>query len=504
MITPRSAAHTRCLSLLGACLIAVGSLFAQDGALDLSFSGDGQYGFMPQIPDVITTGILSTGENIFAFLSPVNGTPSTYIIKLNVDGSLSNNFGTAGILEFPAIFLSGAVLAQDGNGFHLLIGDTAGYLIGTMDLNGTMVTPWTAVNTPGASAFAKMRMDEDGRIVIGTSAYINGMSYGQVIRLLPDLSPDLSFGTNGTALTPGPPFCSPLMEIDHLGRIVLASGQPGCGGMWRFNTDGSLDNSFNYTLDLMPFIQDNWILDFAIAPDNSIYLQPNTYAYPSYLFKLQENGAVDGNFGNGGQIILVDPEPLWYTAPNELLIEPGGGLIVMAPAYLNGSIQGKWLARLDASGALDPDFDPGIQPIDDQGYDLRLNFHCASLQADGKVLSMDQMGKWQGGNLLGWAPLITRFNNEKGAVIISVPEVGPRIAQALAFPNPTNSFTTLHARGFNAEKQAAVVITNNIGAVVLQGTIANGRIDLTPLSPGVYSCVVHQGDAVRHARIVKQ
>jgi uncharacterized delta-60 repeat protein len=504
MTTPRTTARTRCLSLLGAFLIAGGSLFAQDGVLDITFSGDGQYGFLPQLPDVLTTEILETDGDIFAFLTSVNGATSSYIIKLNADGSPSSTFGVAGILELPGVDIADAVMTQDGARIHLLISGTDGFQIGTLDLDGTMVVPWTQLTIPGGGGFAKMLLDDQGRIVIGKGVVLNGNSHAQVTRLDPDFSADLSFGVNGTAMAPGSPFCYPLMEIDNLGRILLGSYNPGCGGLWRFNSDGSLDTSFNYTLDLMPFIQDNWIIDFAVASDNSIYLQPNTYGYPSYLFKLLENGSVDTNFGNGGHIILEDPEPLWYTAPDELLIEPGGGLIAMAPAYLDGSLQGKWLARLDASGVPDLNFNPGIQPIDDQGYELRLNFHCATLQADGKVLSMDQVGKWQGGNLLGWAPLITRFNNEKGAVVISVPEVGPRIEQALAFPNPTNSFTTLHARGFDAEKQAAVVITNNIGAVVLQGTIANGRIDLTPLSPGVYSCVVHQGDAVRHARIVKQ
>lgn len=492
------------MSLLGACLIAGGSLFAQDGVLDITFSGDGQLGFFPQIPDVITTEILETDGKIFAFLGAVNNTPSSYILRLNSDGSFHTAFDGDGILELPGLDFYDAALSQDGTEIYLLSSDTSGYLLASMDLDGGWLQPYTSVGGPAGTGFIKMLVDDEGRIIIGGRGTNNGEGCVQVNRFNADFTTDNTFGTNGVAYSPPAVMCYPLIEMDNLGRIVLGSYQPGCAGLWRFNADGTYDNTFNYTLDLMPFIQDNWIIDFAIAADNSIYLQPNTYAYPSYLFKLQENGSVDTNFGTGGHIILVDPEPQWYTAPDELLIEPGGGLIVMAPAYLNGSMQGKWLARLDASGALDPNFNPGIQPIDDQGYELRLNFHCATLQADGKVLSMDQVGKWQGGNLLGWAPLITRFNNARGAVNVSMPEAGPRVEQALAFPNPTNSFTTLQARGLDPEKQATVVITNNIGAVVLQETIANGRIDLTILSPGVYSCVVQQGDAVLHARIVKQ
>jgi hypothetical protein len=153
---------------------------------------------------------------------------------------------------------------------------------------------------------------------------------------------------------------------------------------------------------------------------------------------------------------------------------------------------------------LDPNFNPGIQPIDDQGYELRLNFHCATLQADGKVLSMDQVGKWQGGILLGWAPLITRFNNARGAVNVSVNDLGPRMEEIMAYPNPTIGHTFLRLPDRPSLQNATITITNNVGAVVTQGQLMEQRIDLSALPAGLYHCLVKYAGGSLHARIVKQ
>lgn len=504
MITIRPLLCQR-VSLLAAGLLAFAGTIAQDGVLDITFSGDGQYGFMPQLPDVITVDILETEGRIFPILSAVNGTTSSFIMKLNDDGSLDSDFDDDGILEFPNTGIDDAALSLDGTRIFILSGSLVGYEMCAIDMGGEIVQPWVSVfESPDGTGFTKMLVDDQGRICIGKGAFIDGQGYGQVIRLNEDLTVDNTFGTSGVAFTPTAPFSYPLMEIDNAGRIVLASYGLGAAGIWRFNTNGTVDASFNYTLDLSSYSLDNWILDIAIAQDNSIYVQPNTWGWPSYLFKLRENGSLDASFGTGGHMILVDPEPLWYTAPDELLIEPNGGLIVMAQAYdPSGYMSGKYLVRLDETGAIDSGFNPGIQAIDDNGFNLLINFHCATLQADGKVLSMDQVVKWQNGELFGYAPLITRFNNSKGAVDVSVKD-GPMVEEVQAFPNPTNGAVLLPASAQGAWQNATAVITNSMGAVVMREKLVNGRIDLSSLAPGVYHCAAQHAEGALHARIIKE
>ena len=492
----------RTITLLAAIVLVMANATAQNGTLDLTFSGDGQYGFMPQVPDVITFDILETGGKIFPILSAVNGNSSSFIMKLNNDGSLATGFGVGGVLEFPNITFYDAALSHDETRIFILASAVGAYQICSIDLNGVVITPWSTVPAPYCPGFGKMLVDAQGRICIGKGATINGATYGQVIRLNEDFSADSTFGTDGVAYTPAAPFQYPLTEIDGLGRIVLAHSG---AGIWRFNADGSMDASFNYTLDLSQFSLPNWILDIAIAQDNSIYIQPNTYALPSDLFKVQENGSLDATFATGGHMTLSDPDPLQFTAPDELLIEPNGGLIVLASAFdASSNMSGKFLTRLDEFGSIDTTFHPGIQAIDDNGYDLRINFHCATLQHDGKVLSMDQVVKWQSGTLLGYAPLITRFNNEKGAVTASVNDAGPRVDQAFVYPNPTNGPLVLRAPGNGTWQRATIVITNAAGDVIMQESLLNDRIDLTSLSSGIYFCSVKHAGGTVHARIVKE
>lgn len=493
------------MSLLAACVMMGGGVLAQNGVLDVTFSGDGQLGSMPQIPDVITIEILETGGFIFPILSAVNGTTSAYIMKLNEDGSLNNDFGTGGILEFPNTGFSDAVLSRDESRILLLSGSTDGYQIRPMDLNGLWLQAWTPLDVPGGGGFAKMLVDDQGRICIGKGAYVNDAGCGQVIRLNEDFTTDNTFGTNGVAYTSAAPFGYPLFEIDNAGRLVLASYGLGSAGIWRFNADGTIDPSFNYTLDLALYSVDNWILDIAIARDNSIYVQPNTWGYPAYLFKVLENGSLDAGFGTGGYMDLTDADPLYYTAPDELLIEPNGGLIILAQTYgADGYMSAKYLTRLDEFGAIDAEFDPGVQPIDDDGYSLRINFHCATLQDDGKVLSMDQVVKWQNGELFGYAPLITRFNNEKGSVIAAVSDVGPHVVEVYTYPNPTTGHTALHLSGSGPLQNATIIITTNVGALVRQEQLMNERIDLSALPAGVYHCTVRYDEGSLHARVVKE
>ena len=458
---------------------------------------------MPQIPDVTTFDILESGGKIFPILSAVNGTTSSFVMKLNNDGSLDNTFDTDGILEFPNIGFNDAALSHDETRIFILASIVGGYQICSIDLNGAVVQPWTTVPPPGGAGFVKMLVDDQGRICLGKAGVNNGNGCGQVIRLNDDFTVDNTFGNGGVAYSPASAFSYPLMELDDLGRIVLASYGLGAATIWRFNTDGSLDLSFNYSLDLTQYSLDNWILDIAIAQDNSIYLQPNTWGWPAYLFKLLENGSLDTGFGTSGYMDLSDTDPIYYSAPDELLIEPNGGLIIIAQTYgADGYMSAKYLTRLDPSGAIDATFNPGVQPIDDNGYDLRINFHCATLQDDGKVLSMDQVVKWQSGSLFGYAPLITRFQNTFGSET-AVNESGPRVEEVVAYPNPTEGTVTLSAPGRGAWQNATVLLTNNAGDLVLQQKSVGDRIDLSALPAGVYHCLLEHTQGTVHARIVK-
>ena len=484
-------------------LLAIGnSAYSQNGSIDLTFSEDGQYGFMPLPNDVITSEIIEADGKIFAFLPSVNGGSDAFILKMNEDGSVDNLFGLSGMVTLEDMILYDAALSVDGQSIYIVSAIVGIVNLTELALDGSVIQPWTSLPAAYGSGFTKMAVDSEGRIYLGTGITIDNQGYGRVIRLNEDLQIDNDYGMSGAATTIEYGFQYPLLEIDHEDRAVLAHSGPGGSGVFRFNTDGSVDDTFDYNLNFQTYQLSNWILDIAIAPDDGVYVQPNCYAQPTKLFRLTPTGAVDYNFGISGVMDVNDNSENQFIVPDELLSEPEGGLILLASAFDAGAnMSGKFLMRLDADGVVDPAFSSGIQPIDDNGYDLNINFHVATLQADGKVLSMDQVATWQNGQLLGYKPLITRFINEEGALPENVNDIATNPDFSF-YPNPTSGMASLRLNG-NGLSNASIIIYNAIGSEVMRQSVRNADIDLTTLAPGQYHAILQHDGGLLQMVVVK-
>jgi hypothetical protein len=230
-----------------------------------------------------------------------------------------------------------------------------GYQIGAIDQNGAVVQAYTPVVAPGGTGFAKMLVDDEGRILIGKAGTNNDEGCGQVIRLNADFSLDNTFGSNGVAYTPPAPFQYPLFEIDNLGRMVLASYGLGSAGIWRFNVDGTMDATFSYTLDLASVLLgrlDPRHRDRAGQLRSTCTNRTPGVGLPTSSSSWMMVHSTRALASRAGHMDLSDTDPHYFTAPDELLIEPNGGLIVLAQAYnTDGYMSAKYLTRMDEFGA---------------------------------------------------------------------------------------------------------------------------------------------------------
>lgn len=482
------------LALIGALLCTRTVSFAQVGTLDLTFNSDGQLGFLDFPNSILPLDILETDGQIFALLTSVNGGTDSFILKLTSTGEYDTSYGTGGVLTLPNIGLKDGVLSANNDRLFVVATVNSVFSIAALDLQGNVLQEWTPL--PISDSFTKMVLDQEENIVIATSALINNESFGSVVKFTPQLEWIFSYGTNGVALTPDANFSFPMLEIDSQNRVVLATRMP--GNIWRFNEDGTVDTSFDYSLNVDPFFLPNWILDIAVAPDNGIYVQPNTYGYPNYLFKINAQGSAASNFGQQGHIILEESNPNLIAFSDELLTEPGGGLIVMGSAFAS-HMEGKFLARLDANGQLDTSFEGGPHGIDDNGYQLRINFHCATLQEDGRVLSMDQIALWQGAELEGFNVLLTRFNNNETVGLFPEQE---EMQPVVLFPNPSNGMVQLqwptpHAGAYT------VSVYNSFGAEVSTFAHSPRTLFLENLASGIYTVCIYQGHSSQTFRMLK-
>jgi uncharacterized delta-60 repeat protein len=266
-----------------------------DGALDGSFGTGG----------VVTTAVGDSAAATAVAVAPdgrivVAGVadlfppgPSTYLnvqafalARYNADGSLDSSFGTGGTTTTQVQGLGSVArdlaLAPDGS---LVVGgvtldapgpvpgpagilpptkhaalaryDAGGRLDPGFGSGGTLV-----VDLPGLSIVfdARMRLEPDGKIVLGTTVTPDLFSMEIALaRLNADGSPDASFGTNGLVTTTLGNGLNPLtagtqlwdLAVQPDGQIVIDAtvagkrdGEPGWSNYWpvlaRFDAGGSL------------------------------------------------------------------------------------------------------------------------------------------------------------------------------------------------------------------------------------------------------------------------
>lgn len=196
----------------------------------------------------------------------------TLLFKVNSDGTPDDRFGSKGMVLTNKSFEPGRALAVVTRKDKTLL--TAGYnLKGAnynfelYDFNEYGLTSWSAMNKEGRvninvkdnfSQANSISVQEDGKILMGGTAGENAKGDFAIIRLTELGKPDKGFGSGGKVITD----VSKNSGEDNLSAIllqndgkILAVGGSDSGKrdgtivmsdavIVRYNTDGSLDNSF--------------------------------------------------------------------------------------------------------------------------------------------------------------------------------------------------------------------------------------------------------------------
>ncbi len=208
------------------------------------------------------------------------------------------------------------------------------------------------------------------------------------------------------------------MELQSDGKIItyvpdasINGSMYPYNGVYRFNSDGSLDGSFNSNSETPVFNQlvvqndDKFLIGYfetinrynADGTTDATYVSP---LYPAAYFNsiaLQADGKIlasvnDGSIGEDVIVRLntdgsIDPAfnaPYGYPA-SAIVPQPDGKILV--GGYFPGGIM-----RLDASGAIDATFSPG-SGIGSGGGGGASNI---ALQADGKIIAVGHFSSFNG------------------------------------------------------------------------------------------------------------
>jgi len=294
-----------------------------DGTPDTSFNGTGYAWSYSGVNFARGLAVQPNGEIVIAGLR-YTSTFDFALGRYNADGTLDTGFNGTGSVETDlsagtdfavAVELqsNGKIVAlgqyNDAQGAGLL--ELARYNAdGSLDVGfnetGMLLTGLTAAGFTGGG----LAIQPDGKIVVAGIGRAGGADDFAVIRLLPDGSADTTFGNAGMVVTDmgaGRADVTSKVVVQPNGKILVV-GSTNMSGDWnfalvRYNSDGSLDTTFNGTGKVV-FDIGNHSNDFAysvdVQPDGKIVVAGASDAHGTSDFaiaRLNADGSLDTDFG---------------------------------------------------------------------------------------------------------------------------------------------------------------------------------------------------------------
>jgi uncharacterized delta-60 repeat protein len=324
-----------------------------DGSLDASFDGDGK------VTTVIGAGydeahavaLQSDGKIVVAGLSHINNHYSFAVVRYNADGSLDTSF--------------------DGDG---------------------KVT--TAIG-PGEDCAYGVALQSDGKIVVAGYSENGSTNNFAVVRYNADGSLDTSFDGDGkvtTTVGSRSGYDSYSVALQSDGKIVVAgscySGDKECFGLVRYNTDGSLDTSFNGDGKVITGVGSfgDYAYGMALQSDDKIVVVGDSYSSGTgddvALVRYNADGSLDTSFDADGKV-MTDLGSADDSGRSVAL--QSDGKIVVAARIRPGSYYAFALVRYNADGSLDVSFDGDGKVTTDLGSKNDY-VYSAAVQSDDKIV----------------------------------------------------------------------------------------------------------------------
>ncbi len=351
--------------------------------------------------------------------------------KVRIDFTSGTDLGrSVAIQNDGKIIVAGQSYNATNIDFALVRCKTDGTLDSTFGTNGKLTTDFGNSNDVANSVV----IQNDGKIV--AAGYTNGGTYDDfaIIRYNSNGTLDASFGSGGKVITDNLGFndraFSVVLQSD--GKIVVG-GFSGSSDFFltRYHTDGTLDSSFGtggkVSTDFGNGDNGNAL---AIQSDGKIVLAGVVYNGSYNIFgvaRYNSDGSLDNTFGTGGK---TTTDFGTYCEGRSVVIQSDGKIIVGGSRNDANAQPDFALARYNNDGTLDLSFGSGgkvsnaIESTDDSGYSVLL-------QSDGKILLS---GSTFMNSTLADGFAIARYNAES----VGIAE-NKSINQFLLFPNPATT-----------------------------------------------------------------
>jgi uncharacterized delta-60 repeat protein len=346
-----------------------------DGSLDTSFApGTGAHSRVQAV------ALQSDGKIIIGgFFDTYNGVTRNDIARINTNGSLDTTFGSgSGANEIRALAIQADGKVVVGGTFQNYNGVSRNR-IARVNTNGTLDTSFN----PGTGANSTVRalaIQADGKIVIGGAfQQYNGVERNKVARINTDGSVDTTFGP-GTAPDGSVSISALALQTD--GKVVIGGNFDMFDGersnrIARLNGDGTLDASFILTAQVGSSVR-----AIAVQSDGKIIIGGFFDKYSGVtrnnIARFNSDGSLDTSFdpgtGTSGKDFVSDGTVM------VIAIQADGKIVIGGAFNHYTGVSRNKIARLNSNGSLDTTFDPGTA-----AGDFSEMYAIAPL-TDGKIL----------------------------------------------------------------------------------------------------------------------
>lgn len=311
------------------------------------------------------------------------------IVTTNISNNESN-WSKVAIQLDGKIVLTGNILSA----FTLVRYNTDGTMDGTFG-SGGIVTTSLGTQTSGKS----IAIQDDGKIVVagwansGASLYYNF----SLVRYNADGTMDATFGTGGVVATSFGGISDYIedMAIQMDGKIVVAGNyNTGVNDNWdiavvRYNSDGSLDNTFDYdgkvSTDI--FGMSEYPYSLAIQQDGKIIVAGNSDNGSKLIYTMvryNNDGSIDNTFGTEG-IVTKDFGTNYQESQKSITIQEDGKIVTVGH-IVQASSYDYYIVRYNSDGSIDNTFSSdgfvstAIGSYDDWGQSV-------AIMGNGKIIA---------------------------------------------------------------------------------------------------------------------
>ena len=430
------------------------------------------------------------------------------VFRYNADGSLDTSFDGDGKVTTPistlfnnydiayavAIQTDGKIIAAGTSGdfssvrFTLVRYNTDGSLDNSFGAGGIVINDWYI------GKIYEIAIQTDGKIVAaggGDGPYGGYVGDFRIARYNPNGSLDASFGTGGIVTTnfgdAEKTATSIALQAD--GKIV-AAGYTGFydynddSGYYdfalaRYNTDGSLDTSF----DTDGKLTTTFGLDYETA--NAVVIQgdgkivvcgygaSNTDYIGSFaVARYNGDGTLDASFDGDGKVTVNFGG--YSSFASSVALQSNGKIVVSGGAGNDFA-----LVRLNTEGSLDTSFDTDGKVTTDFGYGERA--YAVAIQADGKIVAAGYI--YDNGN---FDFALSRYNTDgsldsafdgDGKVTTSLLVASSAVNAVVIDERPGHTRTTFFVGYANNGANDDFAISNPAYNVPIRGIIPIGNSD---------------------------